>query len=307
MLNRRTFLRILAGGAAASMLPIDRLRAFPLPVEEPCTFSVVKGPDPAVAVRKAVELVGGMSSFVSTGDIVFVKPNISWDRSPVQAATTNPAVVETVVTMVLEAGAKKVIVADNTCNEARRCYTNSGIKKAAENAGAEVPFMEKRKFVKTDLGGEVIKKWDVYREVLEADKIINVPIAKHHGLSKVTLSMKNLMGLVGGNRSMMHQKLAETVVDLAAFFKPHLTILDAVRILTANGPQGGTLKDVRQLDTVAASTDLVRIDAFGITLFGDALPSNDLASFTHVKIAEERGLGTAAFSGAGFREVMLGD
>ncbi len=306
MLNRRTFLRILAGGAAASMLPLDSLRALPLPGEEPCTFSVVKGPDPGAAVRKAVELVGGMNAFVSKGDVVFVKPNISWDRPPVQAATTNPAVVETVITMVLEAGAKKVIVADNSCNDARRSYTNSGIKKAAEKAGADVPYMEKRKFVKTDLGGEVLKKWGVYREVLEADKIINIPIAKHHGLSQVTLSMKNLMGLVGGNRSMMHQKLSESVVDLAAFFKPTLTILDAVRILTANGPQGGTLKDVRRCDTIAASTDLVRIDAFGITLFGDALPSNDPVDFKHVALAVERGLGTTNFAGAGFKEVTLG-
>ncbi|HUV36653.1 MAG TPA: DUF362 domain-containing protein [Patescibacteria group bacterium] len=305
MLNRRTFIRILAGGAAASMLPLDNLRAFPFPGEDPCTFSVVKGSDSAAAVRKAVELIGGMNSFVSKGDIVFVKPNISWDRPPVQAATTNPAVVETVITMVLEAGAKRVIVADNTCNDARRSYTNSGIKTAAENAGADVPFMEKRKFAKTDLGGEILKMWDVYREVLEADKIINIPIAKHHGLSQVTLSMKNLMGLVGGNRSMMHQKLPESVVDLAAFFRPTLTILDAVRILTANGPQGGTLKDVRRLDTIAASTDLVRIDAFGITLFGDAFPSSDPADFRHIGLAAERGLGSADFAGAGFRKVTL--
>jgi uncharacterized protein (DUF362 family) len=306
MLNRRTFLRIMAGGAAASMFPLDRLRAFPLTGEDPCTFAVVKGADPAAVTRKAIELLGGMSTFVSKGDVVFVKPNISWDRPPAQAATTNPAVVEAVVTMVLEAGAKKVIIADNTCNDARRSYTNSGIKEAGEKAGAKVPFMEKRKFVKTDLGGEVIKKWDVYREVLEADKIINVPIAKHHGLSQVTLSMKNLMGLVGGNRSMMHQKMSESIVDLAAYFKPTLTILDAVRILTANGPQGGTLKDVRKLDTVAASADLVKIDAFGVSLFGDALPSTDAASFPHIGMAENRGLGTADYAGAGFKEVTLG-
>lgn len=306
MLDRRTFLRILAGGAAASMLPLDRLRAFPFPVDEPCTFAVVRGGDPAAAVRKAVGLLGGMNAFVSKGDVVFVKPNISWDRPPAQAATTNPTVVETVVTSVLEAGAKKVIVADNTCNDARRSYTNSGIKKAAEKAGADVPFMEERKLVKKDLGGVVLKEWDVFREVLDADKIINIPIAKHHGLSQVTLSMKNLMGLVGGRRSMMHQKLAACVVDLAAYFKPTLTILDAVRILTANGPQGGTLKDVRRLDTIAAGTDVVKIDAFGISLFGDALPSTDPADFRHIGLAVERGIGTSDFAGAGFREVTLG-
>jgi uncharacterized protein (DUF362 family) len=306
MLNRRSFLQILAGTAAGCLLPSGELPALPFPGEEPCTFAVVKGPDPGAITRKAVELIGGMGSFVSRGDVVFVKPNMSWDRAPAQAATTNPAVVDAVVRMALEAGAKEVLVADNTCNDARRSYVNSGIKEAAEKAGAVVSYMEKRKFVKTDLGGSVLTQWEVYRDVLEADKIINVPIAKHHGLSTVTLSMKNLMGLVGGSRNLMHQKIAESVVDLAAFFKPTLTILDAVRILTANGPQGGTLQDVRELDTVAAGTDLVKIDAFGITLFGDALPLKDPLAFPHVRLAAERGLGTPDFSGSGFREVTLG-
>lgn len=306
MINRRSFLGFLAGGAAGCLLPIDKLASLTLPETERILFSVVRGPDAAANVRKAVDLLGGMGSFIASGDVVFVKPNISWDRLPAQAATTNPDVVETVVGMVMEAGAKKVIVADNTCNDARRCYVNSGIRAAAEKAGARVPFMEKRKFVKKDIRGEVIKEWDVYREVLEADKIINIPIAKHHGLSKVTLSMKNMMGLIGGARNRLHQKLSESIVDLTAFFKPALHILDATRILTANGPQGGTLKDVRKLDTIAASTDPVKIDAFGITLFGDAIHGGDPGTFPHIEKARERGLGAADFKGEGFKEVNLG-
>jgi uncharacterized protein (DUF362 family) len=298
VLDRRTFLQLIAAGA---LLPLHDLRALALGAESEVALAVVRGPDPAASVRKAVELLGGMRAFVSKNDVVFVKPNISWDRLPEQAATTNPLVVETVVRMALEAGAKRVLVADNTCNDARRCYKRSGIAEAAKRAGADVSFMEERKFKKVNLGGEVLTEWPVYTDVLEADKIINVPIAKHHNLPGVTLSMKNLMGLIGGARNRLHQKMAESVVDLAAFFKPTLHILDAVRILKARGPASGTTKDVEILNTIAAGTDPVMIDAFGITLFG-----KDPAEFEHVRLGEERGLGTSDFRGAGLREVNLG-
>lgn len=294
-------MKLMAAGAAAGMLPVRSLASLLGPEDEKILFSVVRGPDPAAAVRKAVDLVGGMGSFVSKNDVVFVKPNISWDRMPQQGATTNPGLVAEVVRMTLEAGAKKVIVADNACNDARRTYKRSGIKDAAGKAGADVPFMEKRHFVKTDLGGAVLKKWDVFKGAAEADKIINIPVAKHHGLSGVTLSMKNMMGLIGGKRDLLHQKLAESIVDLTAYFKPTLHILDAVRILTVHGPQGGSMNDVKKLDTVAACTDPVKIDAFGITLFG-----KNPDEFPHLAVAEERGLGTRDFRGEGFSEIELG-
>jgi uncharacterized protein (DUF362 family) len=288
------------------MLPAGRLAALAQPREAPAVFGVAKGADPAAITRNAVDLVGGMGAFVDKGDVVFIKPNISWDKKPEQAATTNPLVVETVVRMVGEAGAKKIIVADNACNDARRTYKRSGIKQAAEEAGADVPYMEKRKFVSMNIGGSVMSDWEVYREAVDADKIINVPIAKHHGLSNVTLSMKNLMGLIGGRRDLLHQDLPQSVVDLTAFFKPTLNILDAVRLLKANGPQGSTLKDVVELNTVAASVDPVRIDSFGITLFGDALFSNDPEAFPHIREAVKRGLGSVDWAGKGYMEVNLG-
>jgi uncharacterized protein (DUF362 family) len=313
MLDRRKFLIGLAAGAASLFLTREKPSAAPTPKTDakakpgaaptPETFSlaVVKGPDPDLITRKAVELIGGMGSFVSRGDVVLVKPNIGWDRVPEQAADTNPAVVAAVVAMALEAGAKNVFVADNPCNDARRTYKRSGISDAAKKAGAEVRFIEDRDYVKMNLAGEVLKDWPVYRDALDADKIINIPIAKHHGLGGVTLSMKNLMGVTGGARHLMHQRLAESIVDLTAFFKPQLHILDAVRILTANGPQGGSTKDVLRLDTVAASADPVRIEAFGVTLFG-----KKAGDFPMISLGEKRGLGTSDFKSAGFTEVKLG-
>jgi uncharacterized protein (DUF362 family) len=313
MLDRRRFLFGLAVGAAGLVVSKGKLAALGAPKAakparptepakaEPISMAVVKGPDPALITRKAVELIGGMGAFVSKGDVVLVKPNIGWDRVPEQAANTNPAVVAAVVAMALEAGAKKVFVADNPCNDARRTYKRSGIMDAAKDAGAEVRYIEDRNYVKENLGGEVLKDWLVYRDAIEADKIINVPIAKHHGMGGVTLSMKNLMGVTGGARNLMHQKLPESVVDLTAYFKPELHILDAVRILTANGPQGGSMQDVVKLDTVAACADPVRIEAFGVTLFG-----KNPSDFKMIALGESRGLGTGNYKGKGFTEVTLG-
>lgn len=249
-------------------------------------LSIVTGGDPATATAKVLDGLGGLGRFVSKGDVVLVKPNMAWDRTPEQAANTNPEVVGALVRLAYEQGAKKVKVFDNTCNTAQRCYERSGIAEAARQAGADVSFVEDRHFKKVLLGGESLEEWPVHREALEVDKIINVPVAKHHTLARLTLSMKNHMGLVGGRRSQLHQRIDVNVVDLTAFFKPQLTVLDATRVLTANGPQGGRMSDVRQLDTLVASTDWVAIDAYGATLFG--MKGEDLGC---VREAHERGLG----------------
>ena len=212
--------------------------------------------------RQAIEALGGMNRFVSKGHVVWVKPDIGWDRRPEQAATTNPDVVATLVEMSYQAGAKKVLVSDNPCNPARLCFPRSGIQQAAEKAGAEVIFLDERKFRKMSINGKVLKEWEVYQDIVEADRLINVPIAKNHNLCLATLGMKNLMGVIGGPRNRLHQDLGGTLVDLAAFLKPRLVVLDAIRVLTANGPVGGNLADVKRKDTVVAGVDQVAVDAW---------------------------------------------
>ncbi len=322
MLDRRKFLLLLGAGAAGFLLlPKRKLASMPIvssvskvpkslksvtptaqqPAAQKSHLSVVKGKDPSAMTRKAIDLIGGMSSFVSKGDVVLVKPNIGWDRVPEQAANTNPIVVAAIITMALEAGAKQVIVADNPCNDPRRCYTRSGIADAAKKAGADVRFIEDWAYVKKNLGGTVLKDWLVYRTALDADKIINVPIAKTHGTAKLTLVMKNLMGITGGARNLMHQKMFESVADLTAFFKPQLHVLDAIRIMKANGPTGGSLQDVANPGLIAASADPVALEAYGVTLFGktpDYLPE--------IAIGEQRGLGVSDYKSKGFTEIDLG-
>jgi len=286
-MNRRDFLKNSAatiGGLAAMEALSPMLLAAS---ESRPDLAVVHGDSAERVVRAAVEALGGIRRFISKGDVVVVKPNIGWDRKPEQAANTNPEVVATLVKLCFEAGAGKVKVFDRPCNDPQRCYVQSGIEAAAKAAGAEVIHPDDRKFLEVKIPkGVAIQSWPIFSDVMDADKLINVPIAKHHSLGKLTMSLKNWMGVMGDNRGRIHQRLDETLVDLATIIKPCLVVLDAVRVLTANGPQGGNLADVKRLDTVIAGTDQVAIDAYGATLFG--LSGADLG---YVREGARRGLG----------------
>jgi uncharacterized protein (DUF362 family) len=281
-MKRRTFIKDITVGSMMLHLPGDLLAQGSAAPQ----LASITGEDPARITKEAVSVLGGMTKFVAKGDKVLIKPNIGWDRTPNLAACTNPDVVRAIVEMCFEAGAKEVKVLDNPCNPARRTYIRSGISKAAKDAGAEVPYPNDHKLKKVPLNGEHLKEWEVYSDFLETDKIINVPIAKHHSLSRVTLGMKNWLGALGGNRNQLHQGLDYAMVDLAAYFKPVLTVLDAYRVLFRNGPQGGRLSDVKETKTVVAGVDYVAVDALGAT-FLDVVPSE----LPFLKIAQERGLG----------------
>jgi len=251
--------------------------------------------------QEAVTGLGGMGRFVSKGDVVWIKPNIGWNRVPEQAATTNPDVVATLVSLSYQAGARRVIVSDNSCNPSVACFARSGIQQAAQKAGAECFTMEDRKFRKTSLNGKALPAWKLYGDVLGVNKFINVPIVKHHGLCKATLGMKNLMGVAGGQRNRFHQDLTNTLVDLATFIRPTLVVMDAIRVLTANGPVGGNLADVKRKDTVAAGTDQVAIDAFGATLLG-----YKPQEIGYVMEGHARRLGTVDFESLKPRRIEVG-
>ncbi|MBM3316809.1 MAG: DUF362 domain-containing protein [Candidatus Eisenbacteria bacterium] len=254
-------------------------------------LAVIRHGAPDELTRRALAALGGMSRFVSAGNRVVIKPNIGWDRVPEQAANTHPEVVAALVRMALEAGAKRVTVMDHTCNDARRCYARSGIEAAARAAGADVVHLPDGRGTEMDIGGETLRAWPVHREVIETDVLINAPIAKHHSLTQASLGMKNWLGAVDGRRNQLHQRIDAASVDLAAFFKPALTVLDATRILLRNGPQGGNLDDVAEPRIVAAGTDPVAVDLFGAGLF-DLAPED----FPLLALAEARGLGRPAES-----------
>lgn len=299
-MDRREFLKFAAiTGVGFSVAGIEKITQC-AEVPDKTDLVVAHGASPAAITRAAIDAMGGIKKFVSRGDVVVVKPNIGWDRLPEQAANTNPEVVATVVKLCFEAGARKVKVFDRTCNDPRRCYVQSGIAPAASSLGAEVSHIDERKFKEMKINGQAMKLWPLYTELFEADKIINIPIAKHHGLAKLTMSMKNWMGIMGGKRSSIHQKIDESLADLSLVIKPTLTILDAVRILTANGPQGGDLKDVRKMDTVIAGVDQVAIDSYGATLFG--MKGSDLG---YVRIGDKMGLGKMDLSKLRIKKINI--
>ncbi len=252
---------------------------------------IVSGSDPVSLVHAAMKPLGGMEHFIKPGDTVVLKPNIGWDRVPQQAANTNPDVVKTVVQLCLDAGAGEVIVTDVSCNDPRRCFRRSGIAKAAEAVGAIVMLPEERKFKEYQMNGELLSVWPLFAPIIEADKIINLPIVKHHNLSGATMGLKNWYGILGGRRNQLHQSIDISIADLAAFVKPTLTIMDAYRVLMANGPQGGNLGDVKEFKTLVAGTDQIAIDAYGATFLG--LKPEQLG---YLNISHDRKLGNINYS-----------
>jgi uncharacterized protein (DUF362 family) len=263
---------------------------------------IAQGGEPAQLVQAALRELGSMQRFVSRNDVVLVKPNIGWDRTPEQAANTNPEVVAEIVRQCLSAGAKKVIVTDVSCNDARRCFQRSGIGEAARNAGAEVLLPDASRFKEVDLEGEVLRNWQVYEPFLTADKIINVPIAKHHSLTGATIGMKNWFGMLGGQRNQLHQHIHESLVDLADFVRPTLTVVDCYRVLLRNGPTGGSLEDVALKKTLVAGTDPVAIDAYVAKAYWNL----SVDSMPYLKLASQRGLGRNEFNKVSSKVVKLG-
>ncbi len=273
-MDRRQFLKQISLWSLGLTLDVPRINivseALAMEVQSQ-PLAVAKGGDYTALVARVLESLGGMKQFVRPSDKVVIKPNIGWDRNPGQAANTHPLVVKALVEHALDAGAAKVNVFDRTCNEERRCYVNSGIKQAL--AGIKDKRLkhfhpDNRKYIPVDIArGKAVNRLEIYKDALEADSYINVPVAKHHSLSRLTMGIKNSMGVLGGDRGQMHHNLGQKLADLATVVRPKLTVIDATRILLRNGPQGGSLQDVKVLDTLIASADPVAADAYTTTLF----------------------------------------
>lgn len=249
--------------------------------------------------EQTVQAMGGISRFVKRGDVVWIKPNIGWDRTPELAANTNPDVVATLVRLCYEAGAKKVKVGDNPCDLPPKTYASSGIADAAKQAGAEVVFLDRERFRETDIKGERVKSIPVYPELVESDVVINVPIAKHHVLATVTVCMKNYMGVIE-NRRLFHQDIPTCLADITRFMRPTFCILDCTRILLNHGPKGGNPDDVAVKLTIAAGTDIVALDAFGAEILGrkpDRIGS--------IVKGQQAGLGTLDYRSLQPKEIAL--
>ncbi|MBM4066212.1 MAG: DUF362 domain-containing protein [Planctomycetes bacterium] len=260
-------------------------------------------------VRRALNALGGMDKLISKGNRVIIKPNIAWNQKPEFAANTNPYVVAALVELCREAGASVVKVMDHTCSaNPETSYENSGIAAAARKADAAVVYINKSRFNDFAIpDGKVLKSWSFYEEMIyanEVDVLINVPIAKQHGTSRLSMGLKNVFGMIGGDRGSLHTDIHPKIADLNKFIKIDLTVLDAFRILKNHGPTGGRLDDVdnspERARRIIVSTDPVATDAYGATLFG--IQPKDVG---YIKESHEQGLGEIDFHLRGFEEIYV--
>ncbi len=264
---------------------------------------VVRGGEPQILVDRALAAIGGMERFVPKDGWVIIKPNICNSYNSYEyASTTNPWVVAALVRLCLGAGAKKVQVMDSPFGgTAANAYVSSGIAEQVGLAGGEMIDMPGFKFKEVAVKDPVkLKSCFIYEDVFKADLVINVPIAKTHSLAKLTLGMKNMMGLIQ-NREYFHSWMGERLTDLNRTIHPALTVVDAIRILTANGPTGGNLDDVKQLDTIIVSTDVVAADSYATGLFG--LLPEDVGSIVE---ATKVGFGVSDLNNLRIEELSVG-
>ncbi len=261
------------------------------------------GADPAELTRRAIAALGGIERFVKPGANVILKPNICTAyNGPEYASTTNPQVVAAVVALCLGAGAKRVRVMDAPFGgTGQNAYVKSGIADAVQAAGGEMEVMSRMRYRPLDIpNGRKIQQWQVYGDALDADVLINLPIAKDHGSTRLTLGMKNLMGLIQDRGGFHSRGLDQCIADLSSSLKPQLTVVDAVRILMENGPTGGNLDDVKVTDTVIASADIVAADAYATTLFG--MTGKDIG---YIRLGAEMGLGQMDLNAVNVVEVAV--
>jgi len=299
-INRRESIKKLlkiSGGLAVANLSVWPFQKDQVAFAEPINNKFIvegvgqsQGYSIKALTRKVFEAAGGIDQFVSKQDVVAVKPNISWARAPHLAATTHPEVLEAVVELCQEAGAKKVVIADHTIHDARRCFAITGAGMVAKNTGADLVYPRSSLMRKMNLQGHRLNVWPVYVPLVEADKVINLPVAKVHVLSGLTLGMKNWIGAVGGRRNALHQDIHMSIVDLAQFFNPTLTLIDAIRIMIHNGPSGGSTQDVSVSNRLILSNDPVAADAKAAALF-DFRPQD----IGFIRLGSKWGLGTYEF------------
>lgn len=251
-------------------------------------------------IRAAMAALGGMGRFIQHGDVVMIKPNVAFDRPPALAATTHPDAVRAVAKLCFEAGASKVVMADNPINSPTGCFLKSGLTAVADELNLDLMYPEANGFAPLSMDGEVLKQWTFFNTPFKkATKVIGLAPCKDHNLCHASMTMKNWYGLLGGRRNQFHQYIHSIVSDFALMMKPTLVILDGMNVLMSNGPTGGRLSDVKPMNTIVAGTDMVAVDAFGYA----HLLERDLAELTYIHKAHERGLGNKNWKETNFKEV----
>ena len=288
MITRRKFLKTAASGMVLSLVG----RPSFLEAKEDYDLVAISG-EPVAATRKALEAMGGISRFVKKGQRVVLKPNMSFSRTPDFSATTHPLVIATAAQACIEAGAQQVLILDHTLQRAEFCLERTGIRDACKNIpGVHVLALQEKKFfheIKVPQG-KVLERVEVMKEILDSQVLINIPVAKSHSATGVSLGMKGLMGMIWDRESFHSQyNINQAIADLATVIKPQLTILDATRALASGGPGGPG--EVKKPNLVIAGIDPVAVDSYGVTVapwYGQNFKGRQVE---HLLVAHQRGLG----------------
>ncbi len=288
-ITRRTFIK---GAAAAVALP-HLLHSPGVHAAAEPDLIIAKSGSPTQLLQAAMAPLGGMSRFVKKGQRVVIKANIAWARTPEQGCTNNPELFSALIKMCYEAGAKKVAVWDHTCDNYQFTFTRSGLKETAQKAGADIFSGHGHNvYKKVEIPkAKKLKTAEVLRDVLESDVFINFPIPKQHFATELTLGLKNLMGTIWDMEQLHKIDLHQCIADINTLRRPDLVVVDAIRILTTNGPKGpGKTEDIGE---VIASTDIVAVDAYSATLFKHPKTGKPFKpeEIKFVKNAYELGLG----------------
>lgn len=267
----------------------------------------VMGGEPAQMLAKALEALGGVEAYVKKGQSVVIKPNIGWDKKPELAANTNPELVGALVEACYKAGASKVSVFDHTCDNWQKCYLSSGIEAAAKAVGAEVlPANDESYYTEVPLpNGIKLKTAKIHKAILDADVWFNVPILKNHGGAKMSIAMKNFMGIVWDRQFFHSNDLQQTIADICTWSKkPALNIVDAYRILRKNGPQGRSINDATVLKSLIVSRDIVAADTAAIKMFNqvEAMSIEQVGCIAH---GEKLNLGTSQIDNLNIQRIKL--
>ncbi len=313
-MDRRDFLKAVAlTGAVLTVKPSGAMDMLTQAIPDAAApgkkvdLVAVMGGEPEAMFRKAIAELGGMKAFVKKGNKVCVKPNIGWDRTPELAGNTNPKLVAEIVKQCFAAGAKEVIVFDHTCDDWVKCYEHSGIKAAAEQAGAKMMPAHQESYYRsiTLPNGKALKSAKVHQAILDSDVWINVPVLKNHGGSNLTISMKNHMGIVW-DRGIFHKNdLQQSIADICTLQKKAvLNVVDAYRVMKTNGPQGRSASDVVLSKALFVSADIVAVDTAATKFFGQ-IRDMPLADVSHIANAEALKIGTTNLDALNVKKISI--
>lgn len=314
-MQRKDFLKGIAAATVATTLDFTAIKkvvageasSASTQVDSANNMVAVMGGEPVEMLDKMLAEYGGVESFVKKGDKVVIKPNIGWAKTPEYAANTNPLIVGAMVKYCLAAGASEVLVFDHTCNEWKSCYDKSGIAEAVEAAGGKmVPGNDISYYVDVTLPqGVKLKKAKIHKALEECDVWFNIPILKNHGGAKMTISMKNYLGIIWDRRELHDVDLQQCIADLNTYHKkPALHIVDAYRIMKDNGPMGKSLADVVLTKGLMASTDPVALDTASVKFFNQ-VREMDIETVSHIALAEELKLGTTNLDSINIKRIKL--